>query len=45
MGQRVIGPKLTKMVVDAWLESEFGGLVGEEVRKMEEVDRQYHGAA
>jgi ribose 5-phosphate isomerase B len=28
--QRVIRPKLAKAVVDAWLESEFGGLVGEE---------------
>ena len=33
MGQRVIGPKLTKTVVDAWLESKFGGLVGEEGRE------------
>ncbi len=30
MGQRVIGPELAKTIVDAWLESEFGGLVGEE---------------
>ena len=28
--QRVIRPKLAKAVVDAWLELEFGGLVGEE---------------
>jgi RpiB/LacA/LacB family sugar-phosphate isomerase len=28
--QRVLRPKLAKAVVDAWLESEFGGLVGEE---------------
>jgi ribose 5-phosphate isomerase B len=25
MGQRVIGPERAKTVVDAWLESEFGG--------------------
>ena len=25
MGQRVIGPELAKTIVDAWLESEFGG--------------------
>jgi len=30
MGQRMVRPELAKTVVDAWLESEFGGLVGEE---------------
>ena len=46
MGQRVIGPELAKMVVDAWLESEFsGGSSARKVKKMEEVDRRYHGAA
>ena len=46
MGQRVIGPELAKMIVDAWLESEFsGGSSARKVKKMEEVDRRYHGAA
>ena len=46
MGQRVIGPELAKMVVDAWLESEFGGgSSSRKVEKMEELDRRYHGAA
>ena len=43
MGGRVIGPEAAKTVLDAWLESEFGG--GSSVRKvekMEEVDRRYH---
>ncbi len=45
MGQRVIGPKPTKLVVDAWLESEFGGgSSARKVEKMEEVDRRYHQA-
>jgi ribose 5-phosphate isomerase B len=43
MGQRVIGPELAKTVVDAWLESEFGGgSSARKVEKMEEVDRRYH---
>ena len=46
MGQRVIGPELAKTIVDAWLESEFGGgSSARKVQKMEEVDRRYHGAA
>ncbi|MCL6437611.1 MAG: ribose 5-phosphate isomerase B [Rubrobacteraceae bacterium] len=46
MGQRVIGPELAKMIVDAWLESEFlGGSSARKVEKMEEVDRRYHGGA
>jgi ribose 5-phosphate isomerase B len=43
MGQRVIGPELAKTIVDAWLESEFGGgSSARKVEKMEEVDRRYH---
>ena len=46
MGQRVIGPELAKTVIDAWLASEFaGGSSAPKVRKMEEVDRRYHGSA
>jgi ribose 5-phosphate isomerase B len=45
MGQRVIGPELAKTIVDAWLESEFGGGSStRKVEKMEEVDRRYHRA-
>lgn len=45
MGQRVIGPELAKMVVDAWLESQFGGgSSARKVEKMEEVDRRYHAS-
>ena len=45
MGQRVIGPELAKTVLDAWLESEFGGgSSAKKVEKMEEIDRRYHGA-
>ena len=43
MGQRVIGPELAKTVLDAWLESEFGGgSSARKVAKMEEIDRRYH---
>ncbi len=46
MGQRVIGPELAKTIVDAWVESEFGGGSStRKVEKMEEIDRRYHGAA
>jgi ribose 5-phosphate isomerase B len=46
MGQRVIGPELAKTVMDAWLESEFGGgSSARKVEKMEEVDRRYHPTA
>ena len=46
MGQRVIGPELAKTIVDAWIESEFGGgSSARKVEKMEEIDRRYHGAA
>ena len=45
MGQRVIGPELAKVVLDAWLESEFsGGASAPKVEKMDEVDRRYHPA-
>lgn len=43
MGQRVIGPELAKMVLDSWLESEFGGgSSAQKVEKMKEIDRRYH---
>lgn len=43
MGQRVIGPEAAKVVLDAWLESEFaGGSSAPKVEKMEAVDRKYH---
>ncbi len=44
MGGRVIGPEAAKTVMDAFLESEFGGgSSGSKVEKMNEVDRRYHG--
>jgi ribose 5-phosphate isomerase B len=46
MGQRVVGPELAKTILDAFLESEFGGgSSGRKVEKMEEVDRWYHQVA
>ncbi|MBA2692947.1 MAG: ribose 5-phosphate isomerase B [Rubrobacter sp.] len=43
MGQRVIGPEAAKVVLDAWLESEFaGGSSAAKVEKMEAIDRKYH---
>ena len=44
IGQRVIGPELATTVLDAWLESEFGGgSSAQKVEKMKEIDRRYHG--
>ncbi|MCA1715630.1 MAG: RpiB/LacA/LacB family sugar-phosphate isomerase [Actinobacteria bacterium] len=44
MGGRVIGPEAAKTVLDAFLESEFGGgSSAPKVEKMNEVDRRYHG--
>ncbi len=44
MGGRVIGPEAAKTVLNAFLESEFGGgSSGPKVEKMNEVDRRYHG--
>ena len=44
MGGRVIGPEAAKTVLNAFLESEFGGgSLGPKVEKMNEVDRRYHG--
>lgn len=43
MGARTIGPELAKTVLDAWMESEFGGGGStKKVEKMEEIDRRYH---
>ncbi len=45
MGARVVGPELAKTILDAWLESEFGGGSStKKVEKMEEIDRRYHSA-
>ena len=45
MGARVVGPELAKTILDAWLESEFGGGGStKKVEKMEEIDRRYHSA-
>jgi len=44
MGGRVIGPEAAKTVMDAFLESEFGGgSSAPKVAKMQETDRRYHG--
>lgn len=43
MGARIVGPELAKTVLDAWMESEFGGGGStKKVEKMEEIDRRYH---
>ncbi len=45
MGARVVGPELAKTILDAWMESEFGGGSStKKVEKMEEIDRRYHSA-
>jgi ribose 5-phosphate isomerase B len=47
MGARVIGPELAKMVVDAWLQSEFqGGGSAPKVEKMRQLEQEsFHGKA
>ena len=41
MGERVIGPELAKMVVDAWLSSEFaGGGSAAKVEQMRELEKE-----
>lgn len=41
MGERVIGPELAKMVVDAWLNSEFtGGGSAPKVEQMKKLEHQ-----
>lgn len=41
MGERVIGPELAKMIVDAWLQSEFaGGGSAPKVEQMRDLERQ-----
>ncbi|NLX25136.1 MAG: RpiB/LacA/LacB family sugar-phosphate isomerase [Lentisphaerae bacterium] len=40
MGERVIGPELAKMIVDAWLKSEFsGGGSAPKVEQLRELER------
>jgi ribose 5-phosphate isomerase B len=47
LGARVIGPELAKMVVDAWLCSEFqGGGSAPKVDRMRELEKEsFHGKA
>lgn len=41
MGERVIGPELAKMIVDAWLDSEFsGGGSTAKVEQMRQLEKQ-----
>ncbi len=41
MGERVIGPELSKMIVDAWLNSEFsGGGSTEKVEQMRQLEKE-----
>jgi ribose 5-phosphate isomerase B len=40
MGARVVGPELAKMIVDAWLDSEFQG--GGSVPKVEKMRQLEH---
>jgi len=42
MGSQVIGPELAKMLVDAWLSSEFaGGRSAPKVEKIRRIDQKY----
>ncbi|NLM05218.1 MAG: ribose 5-phosphate isomerase B [Clostridiales bacterium] len=44
MGALVVGPELAKMMVSAWLESEFqGGGSTPKVELMEEIDKRFRG--
>lgn len=45
LGARVIGPELAKMIVEAWLKSEFaGGRSASKVKRMRELEkRSYEG--
>ncbi len=41
MGERVVGPELAKMIVDAWLVSEFtGGGSTEKVKQMRQLEKK-----
>ena len=41
MGERVVGPELAKMIVDAWLASEFtGGGSTEKVKQMRQLEKK-----
>jgi ribose 5-phosphate isomerase B len=41
MGERVVGPELAKMIVDAWLNSDFsGGGSGPKVQQMRQLENE-----
>jgi ribose 5-phosphate isomerase B len=46
LGGRVVGEELAKVLVDAWLESEYqGGRSAPKVERMKQIDQQFHQPA
>lgn len=43
MGSQIVGPSLARVLVDHWLESDFGGgRSAQKVRKIKQLDERYH---